>query len=65
MMPLHLILVLFGGILVLTLLVTLLFRRVFLSHVDDDEKIDEVRMYVRDGHDAKPKDHDINLKKTE
>lgn len=65
MMPLHLILALFGGILVVTLLVTLLFRRVFLTHDEDDEKIYEVRMYVRDGHEAEPKDHDINLKKTE
>lgn len=65
MMPIQLLLALFGGILVSAILGALLLRRVFSKHEDDEEKIDEVRMYVRDGHDAIPKDHDINLKKTE
>jgi hypothetical protein len=62
MMPLPLLFALFGGILVVALLSSLLFRKVFMSH-DEEDRTDEVRMYVRDGHDAEPKDHDINLKK--
>lgn len=61
MMPLPLLFALFGGILVVALLVSLLFRKVFITHEDED-RTDEVRMYVRDGHEAEPKDHDINLK---
>lgn len=62
MMPLHLLLVVFGGILVVVILLTLLLRRAFIHeryYPDDGE---EVTMYVRDGHDANPKDHDIDLK---
>lgn len=63
MMPLHLLMMVFLGILLGAAFVTLLFKKAFLSHDDDhDEDGDEVMVYVRDGHDANPMDHDINLK---
>ncbi len=61
MMPIHLLLLIFGGVLLVVLFVALLFRRAFVTH-DDEDECDEVTMYVRDGHGAEPKDHDINLK---
>ncbi len=61
MMPLHLLLLVFGGILLVAIVVALLFRRSFADGYDDDDG-DEVIMFVKDGHDAKPQDHDIDLK---
>jgi hypothetical protein len=61
LMPLHLLLLLFTGVLIATIFVTFLFRRAFFSH-EEDEDFDEVAMYVRDGHEPNPKDHDIDLK---
>jgi hypothetical protein len=63
MMPIPLLVALFGGILVVALLVSLLFRRVFITHEEEDH-VDAVTMYVREGDGAEPKDHDINLKNT-
>lgn len=63
MMPLHLLLLVFGGILLVALFTTLMFKRTFVhDNYYDNEDGDEVAMYVRDGHDANPKDHDIDLK---
>ncbi|MCD5380967.1 MAG: hypothetical protein LR008_00105 [Candidatus Pacebacteria bacterium] len=65
-MPLHLLLLVFGGILLLALFTTLMFKRTFIHDNYDDGAGDEVTMYVREGHDPKPQDHDIDLKnKTE
>lgn len=64
MMPLHLILMIFGGILVVAILVALLFRRALANDAQNEDG-DEITMYIREGHDANPKDHDIDLKKKE
>jgi hypothetical protein len=61
MMPLHLLLLLFGAILLVAIVIALLFRRAFRETEDDDD-CQEVTMYVRDGHDPNPQDHDIDLK---
>ena len=54
----------FGVILIGALLVTLMFRKAFFHANYDDEDGDEVMMYVREGHDPNPQDHDIDLKNT-
>jgi hypothetical protein len=61
MMPLHLLLIVFGGILVIAIVIAFLIKRV-LVHQDYSDDGEEVIMYVRDGHDANPQDHDIDLK---
>lgn len=63
MMPLHLLVALFGAILTVTLVMVFLFRRTESAYYDDDEKVDEVRMYIREGEETQSSDHDINLKK--
>lgn len=62
LVPWNIAVMLFGAICVVSLLVTLLLRRALMSR-DYDEDGDEVVMYVRDGHDPQPQDHDIDLKK--
>jgi len=63
LMPLHTLLLVFAVILVITLFVALLIRRSFTADQDDDDHdYDEVAMYVRDGHEPNPYDHDIDLK---
>lgn len=62
MMSYQLLLIVFGGICIITLLVAFLFRRAFTNRFDDEESGDDVAMFVRDGHNTEPKDHDINLK---
>jgi len=62
LMPINLLMLIFGFILLGTIMVTLLFRRVFSAEALSDEDGDSVVMYVKDGHEAKPKEHDINLK---
>lgn len=63
LIPLHQLLIVFAGLLLMTIFVALLFRRVFTSHDDEAEgDYDEVTMYVRDGHEKKPHEHDIDLK---
>jgi hypothetical protein len=61
LLPTNLLALLFGGILIVSILLTLLFRRAFFKYEDDDD-YQEVTMYVRDGHDPNPQDHDIDLK---
>ncbi len=63
-LPSHFLLLIFGAILIGAIFVTFLFRRVFISDYDDYEDEHSVTMYVRDGHDANPQDHDIDLKNT-
>lgn len=60
-MPLHVLLLLFGVILTIAIVIALLFRRAFSGH-DEYDDCQEVTMYVRDGHEPQPKDHDIDLK---
>jgi hypothetical protein len=62
MMPWNILLMVIGAITVVSLLITLLLRRA-LSARHEYEDGDEVVMYVKDGHDPQPKDHDIDLKK--
>lgn len=62
LMPIHLLLFVFGFILVLSILIALLFRRMLRSRQADDD-YQEVSMYIREGHEPQPKDHDIDLKK--
>jgi len=61
LMPTHLLLFVFGGILLVAIMISLLFRKAFADS-DDDDDCHDVTMYVRDGHEPKPQDHDINLK---
>jgi|AntRauTorckE6833_2_1112554.scaffolds.fasta_scaffold01348_8 hypothetical protein len=63
LLPLNLLLLIFGIILVGAIFVTLLFRKAFLAHDYEDEDGEQVTMYVKEGHEANPKDHDIDLKK--
>lgn len=62
MIPWQMLLILFSVVLVVSLLITWLFRRV-LQTDDYDESGDDVIMYVKDGHVANPQEHDIDLKK--
>jgi hypothetical protein len=62
MMSLPLLLALFGGILLLATLLTLLLKRVFSHDAGYRDDGDEVTMYVKQGHEPNPKDHDIDLK---
>lgn len=60
--PLHLLII--GLIFVIfgSLLVTFLFKRTFMSEEFHDGT-DEVTMYIKEGHDADPYEHDIDLSK--
>jgi len=60
MLPLHILLGLFGVIVAVSLAITLLFRRVLLAN-EYDETEGDVLLYVKDGHDANPQEHDIDL----
>jgi hypothetical protein len=62
MMPWSIVFMVVLAITVVSLLITLLLRRALSAqHMQEDG--DEVVMYVKDGHDPQPKDHDIDLKK--
>ncbi len=64
LMPWYVLLSIFLGILLLVTTVTLLIRRALGRTVmDDDDTLQDVALYVRNGHDAIPLDHDIDLKK--
>lgn len=52
---------LFISLLLVSIFTTWLFRRVFIGH-DDEQEFGEVAMYIKDGHEANPQDHDIDLK---
>lgn len=59
--PLHIAIIIGVIILILALVVTYLFKRAFMQK-EYHEDADEVQMYVREGHDPNPQDHDINLR---
>jgi len=65
LMPWYVLLGIFVGLLAFVLMVTLLIRRSLGrdSTYGDDDSPQDVALYVRDGHAATPKDHDIDLKK--
>ena len=58
--PPRLLLTIFGIILLAAIILALWIRKRFFADEEDDYQ--EVPMYVRDGHEADPQDHDINLK---
>ncbi len=65
LMPLHWMIALFLGVLVISVLTVLLMKKAFGGDSDGDnyeDSFSEVTMYVKDGHSPDPKDHDINLK---
>lgn len=62
MLPMWYLIVFGVGVLLLIVVFSLLFRRAMYSG-HPDEHGDEVAMFIRDGHDANPLDHDIDLSK--
>lgn len=63
-MPINLLAILFFAILISTIFIVLLFKKAFHNAPYSDEESDLVTMYVKEGHDPKPQDHDIDLKNT-
>lgn len=61
LVPIKILVLLFVALLFVSIFTTWLFKRVFMIH-ESDEEFDEVTMYVKEGHNANPQDHDINLK---
>lgn len=62
MMPLPLMIMLFGGILVIAIIALFLLRRSFVEYDEEDEDVTELPLYIKDGHEPNPQDHDIDLK---
>lgn len=62
MMPFHIMVVILFSIVLLSFLIVWLLRR-SLHEPADDTHGTELPFYVRDGHEPKPKDHDIDLSK--
>lgn len=62
MLPLHYLLLLIGFFTTLIIVLLLLMRARKEEYVSSEEG-DEVSVYIRDGHDANPQDHDIDLSK--
>lgn len=60
-LPFNVLLPIFAGILLLAIFISLWARRVFFGHEVDDD-FQEVTMYVKEGHEPQPQDHDIDLK---
>tara|TARA_B100000508_G_scaffold37715_2_gene29510 strand:- start:6178 stop:7191 length:1014 start_codon:yes stop_codon:yes gene_type:complete len=61
-MPFKLMLIVLTAVVLMSLFVTYLFKRTFMDAPYHDE-VEDVTMFVRDGHDANPMDHDIDLSK--
>ena len=61
LMPARILFILFGGVLFVALFSVLLLRRAFARQEVEDDYHD-VLVYVRDGHEPRPMDHDIDLK---
>lgn len=59
--PLYMIILTIIAITIVTFIVFYLFKRVFVDEASHDD-LNEVTMYVREGHEPNPKDHDIDLK---
>lgn len=59
LVPPHLLFLIFGGVLVLSIFLVLGIRRVFGGTYEDED--DSVALYVREGHDPNPQEHDIDL----
>jgi len=63
MMPLHIMIIVMVSIIALSFLIVWLLRRSLTEKDDDDTHGTDLPFYVRDGHEPKPKDHDIDLSK--
>lgn len=61
-LPLQALILIFVLVLLIAITVALLIRRAFSAEEETHDDFHEVTMYVRDGHDPQPKDHDIDLK---
>ncbi len=62
MIPWPILLILFSILILVSFVITWLFRRA-LQTDEYDEFGDDVIMYVKDGHEPNPQEHDIDLKK--
>jgi len=62
LMPINFLIIIFAIVLFGALFISFLFRRAFLVDDHNDEDGEHVTMYVKEGHEANPKDHDIDLK---
>lgn len=62
MLPLHILILVFGVVLLLIFFLILLFRRAGKHAPVDMTEGEELSFYVRDGHEPNPQDHDIDLK---
>jgi hypothetical protein len=63
LMPFHMLMLLFAALLIVAIFVALLMRRILVDkNQDNNGDYEEVTMYVRDGHEPNPHDHDIDLK---
>ena len=66
MMPMHILLaMLLAAILIGLFIFFLLYRALSLGREEGYDETHDVPFYVRDGHDAEPKDHDIDLSNKE
>lgn len=61
LVPIKILLFMILALFIISIFITWLFKRVFIVHGKEQE-FTEVTMYVKDGHDANPQDHDIDLK---
>lgn len=60
MMPFHIMILIVFAIVVLSLLIAWLMHRSFKEREIEEDSV-ELPLYVRDGHEPNPKDHDIDL----
>lgn len=61
LVPMKIFIFILLALLIVSVFITWLFKRVFMVN-EYEEEFGEVTMYVKDGHDANPQDHDIDLK---
>jgi hypothetical protein len=61
MMPLHILLLMLGAAVLLSLIIFMLLHRTMAVQDTEEHGVD-VPLFVKDGHEAEPKDHDIDLK---
>ena len=65
MLPMHILLLMLLAAILLSLLIFFLLHRALAFNDDDDEHGADLPFYVRDGHNAEPKQHDIDLSNKE
>ncbi len=62
MMPIHIMVIILVSIVALSFLIVWLLRRSLKEPTDDTHGV-ELPFYIKDGHEPKPKEHDIDLSK--